>query len=265
MSPLRQRFIEELQLQRKAEKTVEAYVSAVAELALFHGRSPDQLSVEEVRKYLHHAIVERRLARSSVNQRICAIQFFFRHVLKRESSLVRVPLKGSGHVPDALGRNEVARLFHAARNQKHRALLMTTYGGGLRVSEVVRLRPEHILSDRMLIRIEQGKGHKDRHTLLSPRMLAELRDYWRAYRPRNWLFPGFRGDPLSVSSAQKIYQQAWRSAGLTHGTGIHSLRAGTAYLGPAVASTLPPARPDAVGCLEGRILEMGGGRAQVLV
>lgn len=224
MSPLRQRLIEELQLQRKAPKTIEAYVSAVAELSRYYQRSPDRLSLEEVRRYLHHLIVERKLARSSVNQKICGLRFFYGQVLRREWSGLRVALKGSGRIPDPLGRGEVAQLLATVRNPKHRVLLMVTYGGGFRVSEVVRLRPEQILSDRMLIRIVAGKGHQDRYTLLSPRMLQELRDYWRLCQPQEWLFPGRDGAHLGVESAQKVYKRAWRAARLTHGSGIHSLR-----------------------------------------
>ncbi len=144
MSPLRQRLIEELQLHRKADSTIEAYVAAVADLAKFFRRSPDQLEVANVRQYLHHLIVERRLARSTVNQRICGLRFFYSHVLQRPKCVPRVPLKGSGRIPDPLGRSVVAQLLAAADNPKHRVLLMITYGGGLRVSEVARLRPEQI-------------------------------------------------------------------------------------------------------------------------
>jgi len=166
MSPLRRRLIEELQLHRKAEATIEAYVAAVAELAKFAGRSPDRLEVADVRQYLHHLIVERHLARSTVNQRICGLRFFYGQVLQRPECVPRVPL----------------------------------------------------------IRINSAKGQKDRYTLLSVRMLAELRAYWRTYRPGEWLFPGIDGGPLSSDSAQKCYQRAWHAARLTHGSGIHTLR-----------------------------------------
>lgn len=225
MTPLRQQMIRELQLQRKSPATIEAYVAAVAHLAQFYHRSPDQLAVEQVRQFIHHLIVERKLSRDTVNQKICGIQFFYRYVLRQAEYSLRVPLKRSGYVPDPLGRGEVQRLFEAVRNRKHRLLLMTTYGGGFRCSEVVRLRPEHIISDRLLIRVVGAKGHKDRYTLLSPRLLDYLREYWREERPGAWLFPNRQtGEPLSSGTAQKIYVAAWRQAKLTHGSGIHSLR-----------------------------------------
>jgi site-specific recombinase XerD len=218
-------MIEAMQLRRMSPKTIEAYVAAIVDLSRFYGgRSPDRISLEEVRKYVHHAIVERRLSYSTVNQRVSAIQFFWRYVLGQECARLEIPAKSSGGVADPLGRGEVARLLEATTNRKHRVLLMTTYGGGFRVSEVVRLRPEHILSDRMLIRIVEAKGHRDRYTLLSPRMLEELRAYWREYRPGEWVFAGRHGNHLSISSAQMVYRRAWQAAGLTHGHGIHSLR-----------------------------------------
>jgi integrase len=117
------------------------------------------------------------------------------------------------------------RLFTSAANPRNRALLMTTYAAGLRVGEVVRLRLSDIESDRMLIRVNQGKGRKDRYTLLSARLLTELRTYWHLYRPALWLFTGHdRTQPLSIATAQKVSYRAKRSAGITHGKGIHTLR-----------------------------------------
>jgi site-specific recombinase XerD len=128
-------------------------------------------------------------------------------------------------LPEPLSRSEIAHLLDATSNTKHRVLLMTTYGGGLRVSELVRLKPRDIHSQRMLIRVEQGKGHKDRYTLLSPRLLEELRAYWRAYRPQTWLFEGSRaGRHLAVATAQRVFDRAKERAGVQHGRGIHCLR-----------------------------------------
>jgi site-specific recombinase XerD len=136
-----------------------------------------------------------------------------------------VPAKRSGKLPEPLSRGEISRLLEAARNPKHRVLLMTTYGGELRVSELVCLQPADIHSERMLIRINQGKGRKDRYTLLSPRLLEELRAYWRKYRPQRWLFEGAKaGCHLVVGTAQKIFEHAKERAGIQHGQGIHSLR-----------------------------------------
>lgn len=224
MTPLRQRMIRELQLQRKSRKTIEAYVTAVAQLAAYHKRPPDELSVEEVRDFIHWLIVDRKLASSSCNQKLVGIKFFYEHVLRRSIDLC-VPLKRSGRLPDPLGRGEVARLLEVIDNPKHRVMMMTTYAAGLRVSELVHLDVTDIRSDRMLLQVRHGKGDRDRYTLLSPRLLEELRDYWLRYRPSSWLFPGKKLDkPLSVSTPQRVFYRAKEKARIRHGHGIHSLR-----------------------------------------
>ena len=128
-------------------------------------------------------------------------------------------------MPRVLSVEELQRLFTSAKNPRHRALLMTTYAAGLRVSEVVRLKLTDIETDRLLLRIEQGKGHKDRYTLLSTRLLGELRAYWKLYRPPLWLFTGQdSAQPMPIGTAQKIYYHAQRAAGIIHGKGIQTLR-----------------------------------------
>jgi len=225
MTPLRQKMIHELQLHRKSPRTVEAYVTAVAQLAQHYGRSPDAISIEEVRDFLHYLITQRKVAFSTCNQKLAGIRFFYRLVLGQDGFSLRVPAKRSGRLPEPLSRSEIAGLLDATQNSKHRVLLMTAYGGGLRVSELVHLLPRDIHSQRMLIRVNQGKGRKDRYTLLSPRLLEELRAYWRQYRPRHWLFAGKDGSgPLPVATAQKIFSTAKQRAGVQHGHGIHSLR-----------------------------------------
>ena len=224
MSPLRQRMIRELELKRRPEKTIKAYVRAVADLSRYVGRSPERIEVEEIRDFLHYLITERKVAFSTCNQKMCGIRFFYREVLGREVEL-RVPARRSGRLPEPLSRQEIERLLEAARNPKHRVIVMTAYATGLRVGELVKLRLEDIHSDRMLIRVNQGKGRKDRYTLLSPRLLDELRQYWRAYRPRPWLFLNRKGDDhLPEGTAQGAYDTLKERAGVIHGHGIHSLR-----------------------------------------
>jgi integrase/recombinase XerD len=225
MTPLRQRLIREMQLQQLAPRTIEAYVTAVAGLARFYGRSPDQLQLEEIRSYLHHLIAERRLAASTSNGHAAAITFFYRHVLGQSSFDLRVRRRCSGKLPEIYSQEELVRLFQAARPRLHRVLLMTTYATGLRVSELIHLQPIHIHSERLLIRVEQGKGRKDRYTLLSPQLLQELRDYWKEYQPGEWLFPNRkRTTAMCRGTAQHIFYAAKRRAGLQRGQGIHTLR-----------------------------------------
>lgn len=198
-----------------------------ADLARYHHRSPDQLTDGDVQKYVRHLIEERQFAWSSCRVTVCALRFFFEVTLGRKRSDFSIPLpKGGQKLPHILSREEVARLLDGVENLRHRVLLMTAYAGGLRVSEVARLRVADIDSKRMLVRIEQGKGRKDRYTLLSQRLLEELRLYYRVYRPTEWLFPQRRNHdaPMDTTSVLRIYYAAKERAGITKRGGVHALR-----------------------------------------
>ena len=226
MGVLRTRMEQDLLVRGRSAKTRDGYLRVVAGLAKYYRRSPDQLSEREVQQYLVHLIQERKLAWSSCRVAVCALRFFYETTLGRARLTFSVPLpKGAQKLPEILSREEVARLLASVANRKHRTLLMVTYAGGLRVSEAVHLRARDIDSQRMLIRVEQGKGRKDRYTLLSQRLLEELRVYYRIYRPTEWLFPRRReAAPLSTSSAQRIYNAAKLRAGIHKQGSIHSLR-----------------------------------------
>jgi site-specific recombinase XerD len=225
MTPLRQRMIREMQLRQFSQRTIECYVAAVLGLAAFYRRSPDQLSLEDVRSYLHYLLVERKLAQSTCNLQAAAITFLYRQVLGQKTFELGMRRKHSGKLPEVYSREELLRLFEAAANRRNRVFLMTTYAAGLRLNEVRHLKPLHIQSQRMLIRVEQGKGQKDRYTLLSPQLLQELRQYWKEYRPGEWLFPNRQGTaPVLRGTAQRIFYGAKRRAGLKRGRGIHTLR-----------------------------------------
>jgi site-specific recombinase XerD len=184
----------------------------------------DRISREEVRTFIHHAVFERKLAWSMVNHKLSAIQFFYRHVLGKQINL-RIPSKRTGRLPEPLSRQEVARLLDATDDRRNRVMMMTTYAAGLRVSELVRLRPIDIHSERMLIRVNQGKGRKDRYTLLSPRLLHELRQYWREYRPQHWLFLNRDGtNHVPKYTPAKAFYRMKARADIIHGHGIHTLR-----------------------------------------
>ena len=194
-------------MQRLAPKTQKAYVTAVAGLAKFYQCPPDRLRPEQIRTYLHHLLVERHLAWSSCNQAAAGLKFFYTKTLGwNVLDLDLPPRTRPSQLPQILSIEELQRLFAHARNPRHRVLLMTTYAAGLRVGEVVRLKLTDIESERMLLRIEQGKGRKDRYTLLSARLLTELRAYWRLYRPAPWWFTGRDPQrPMPIGTAQKIY------------------------------------------------------------
>ena len=226
MSELRTRMIHDMALRRFSPRTQESYLGAVKGLAAYYRTPPDRLDPKQIQDYLLHLMVERELAWSSLNVAVCGLRFFSHTTLGWDPmDLVIPPRKRPSPLPEVLSVEEVERLLEAPTNPKHRAVLMTTYAAGLRVSEVVRLQIRDIESERMMIRVEKGKGQKDRYTVLSERLLGELRAYYRKCRPRTWLFPGQDPDrPLSVSSAQRAYAQAKQRAGITRGRGIHALR-----------------------------------------
>ncbi len=227
MGALRKRMEADMLVRGMSPRTRESYVASVAGLAKFYNRSPDKVSEDQVQRYLLHLIEERRLAWSSVNVAASALKFFYRVSLKRKEAEFSIPgPRQPQRLPQILSPEEVMQLIEAASNPKHRALLLTTYAAGLRLSEVCRLRVSDIDSGRMTLRIEQGKGAKDRYALLSPRLLKELRTYWLAYRPKDWLFPNARDGEraLGEHTLHRIFHRAKDKAGITKRGGIHSLR-----------------------------------------
>jgi integrase/recombinase XerD len=225
MTPLRRRMIEDMRLRNLANRTIDTYVDRVAAFARHFGTSPEHLGSEHIRAYLLH-LVEQGASWAQFNQTRSALRFLYRTTLKRgwvDDGVVCV--KTPRKLPVVLSLDEVARLFAAIGNLKHRAILMTAYAAGLRLSEVAALRVEDIDSRRMVIRVRQGKGHKDREVMLSPRLLDLLRRYWLAFQPRGYLFPGGHPDrPISHSAVQRICKAAVRASGLTKHISPHSLR-----------------------------------------
>ena len=226
MGTLRKQMDADLVVRGMAIRTREAYLGAVAGLAKHYGRRPDRIGEQEVQKYLLHLIEERKLAWSSCNIVAQGLKFFYRTTLKRSEAQFVIPrARQPQKLPQILSREEVAALIGSTLNLKHRAILMIAYGAGLRLNEICHLKVADIDSDRMTIRVEQGKGAKDRYTLLSPRLLTELRWYWRAYRPKQWLFT--RKDPsrpIADATVHRIYHAAKTRAGIAKSGGIHSLR-----------------------------------------
>jgi site-specific recombinase XerD len=191
------------------------------------GKAVDTAGPEEVTAYQRHLVTERRVGFSSFNQATCALRFFYRHCLGRtEFEIPRMPYQPKRRtLPEILSPEEVAAIFDACHNLKHKTLLMTSYSGGLRLGETLALLPSDIDSARMMIRIEQGKGRKDRYVMLSPTLLGRLRSYWKTFRPVRWLFEGrVKGQPLSPSTAEKIFTHAAGRAGIHKGVSFHSLR-----------------------------------------
>ncbi len=224
MGALRTRMIEEMKLRNFSPRTQQSYLSAMIGLVKHYRRSPDQLTQEEIRAYLVH-LEKRGLSPSSRNVAISGMKFFYHQMLSwNDKQLFIAPRKRSWQLPEVLGQKEVERLLLATAKQRDRCLLMTAYATGLRVSELVRLKVSAIDSERMMVRVEQGKGRKDRYTILSARLLTELRSYWKEHRSPIYLFPNRKGGPISIDYAQRIYNLAKQKAQIHKGKGIHTLR-----------------------------------------
>jgi site-specific recombinase XerD len=212
-SELRTKLIAEMNLHGLAANTKRGYVMSVKGLAGYYKESPETLTDEQIRAYFGHLLEERKLTMSSCRRYLTGLIFFYRHVCQREvkDRFGLPPWRGEKKLPIVLSIEEVTRLLSCIENLKHRVLLKTIYSGGFRVSEAVRLEPHHIESDpsRMLIRVDQGKGKKDRYTVLSKNLLKELRLYWEKYQPEKWLFPGYGADKhLSTTAASQIFYSA---------------------------------------------------------
>ncbi len=226
MSALREAVLLQMRLRGLAPKTVEGYIHAMEQLWAFHRRPLERLSCEQVQHFLDEIIRVRKLAWSTVNVYFSAYRFLYEQVLKRPAREFSIPRRGrSGTRPGVLSPAEVERLIGAPRSVKHRALLAMTYGSGLRVSEVVRVRLADVDRGRMMLRVEQGKGRKDRYSVLSARALKLLEDLWRRDRPAEFFFTGQDGvRPISTATAQAVYYAALKRSGVRRVGGIHVLR-----------------------------------------
>ena len=230
MTRLRQMMLEELQRRNYAKSTVEAYTSALRDFAKYFHKPPDQLGPEHIRQFQLHLLRDRKLAASTVKQRMAAVQFFFVRTLKRAYLREDFPYpKVPRRLPEILSQEEVARLIDSASNLSHRAILMTLYSTGMRRSELVRLKVGDVDSRRMVIHVRQGKGSKDRDVPLSQKLLETLREYWRCVKPETYLFPGQPGKrgsdvPLTAKAVWHACHGAVRRAGIQKRISPHSLR-----------------------------------------
>jgi len=226
MTPLRQRMLEDLRVRNYSPRTQATYIQHVARFAAYFGKSPDELTKEDIRSYLVHLVQAKRVSWSWFNQAVCALRFLYRVTLDRGDIVPHIPYpRTSKKLPTVLSAEEVARLLGAVRNPKHRAVLSTIYAAGLRISEALALKVSAIDSERMVITVRQGKGRKDRTVMLSPQLLEMLRSYARQARPRDWLFPGRRGgQPLHATAVQRACAEARATAGLGKHATVHTLR-----------------------------------------
>lgn len=225
MSPLRRRMIEDMTIRKFAPKTQHDYVQRVKDFAAFLGRSPDLASFEDVRRYQLH-LATRGVGVPTINQTVSTLRFFFkvtlrRHEIVEHTHFIHEPRK----LPVVLSVEEVARLLDAAPGLKYKAALSVAYAAGLRANEVVSLKISDIDSKRMIIRVEQGKGGKDRNVMLSPSLLALLRAWWKAARPQGWLFPGRDpAQPMTTRQLNRACHAAAQMAEINKRVSLHTLR-----------------------------------------
>lgn len=226
MTPLRQRMIDDMQVRNLAPATQRNYIHYVYEFAKYFGLSPDRLGADQIKEFQLHLLHQRQLSAQSVNQYISAVKFLYRITLEKDWADQKFPRVRVPHrLPVVLSGEEVLLLLAHVPSLKYRAALMTCYGAGLRVAEATRLQVTDIDSQRMLIRVEQGKGKKDRYAMLSPRLLTVLRTWWKAARPQDWLFPSWRtGHHMSAASLQTACRDARYSSGIPKTVTVHTLR-----------------------------------------
>jgi integrase/recombinase XerD len=226
MTPLRRRMIDDMALRNFTRQTIESYVQCAARFARHFKSSPEHLGPEDVRAYLVHFVQQCHVSLSYYKQTRSALRFLYRVTLGCDDVPDAIPpVKQPRTLPVVLSPDEVTRFFAAIRNIKHRAILMTAYASGLRVSKATQLQVSDIDSQRNVIRVRQGKGRKDRYVMLSPRLLEALRAYWKAVRPQGALFPGaIPGQPITTGSVKKVCQRARLAAGLGKSITAHTLR-----------------------------------------
>ncbi len=224
-SPLRRRMIEDMTIRKFAPKTQHDYVQRVKNFAAFLGRSPDTASFEDVRRYQLH-LAESGVGVPTLNQTVSTLRFFFRVTLRRHDIVEHTHFIHEPHkLPVVLSPEEVARLLGAAPGLKYKAALSVAYGAGLRAAEVISLKVSDIDSKRMIIRVEQGKGGKDRNVMLSPVLLDLLRTWWKAARPQGWLFPGRDpAQPMTTRQLNRACHAAAQMAEINKRVSLHTLR-----------------------------------------
>jgi integrase/recombinase XerD len=225
LSPLRRRMIEDMTVRNLSPATQRSYIYAVAKFSQYFGRSPDRLDMEAVRAY-QVQLVTQGISWPALNQTVCALRFFYGVTLGRSDLPERIPYaREPRKLPLVLSADEVVRFLEAVPGLKSRTALTTAYAAGLRASEAVRLKVSDIDSGRMMIRIEEGKGGKDRYAMLSPQLLTILRGYWRLVKPGQWLFPGRdESRPIDSQVLHAACRSAYKAAGLAKRVTVHTLR-----------------------------------------
>ena len=226
MTPLRQRMLEDMGIRNFAANTQRSYLQYVSAFARHFHRSPDELGPEQVRAFQVHLSKTRQLTPGTLTVATAALRFLYKVTLKQDWAVDDIPMpKKPFKLPVILSPDEVAHFLESVGNVKHRTIFMAAYAAGLRISEATHLKVTDIDSQRMVLRVEQGKGLKDRYVMLSPRLLEELRSYWKIARPKTWLFSGDTpGQPITTGAVRHACQRAHRISGIAKPITTHSLR-----------------------------------------
>lgn len=208
MGEFRNKMLQKMELKNFSPRTIEVYLYHMEKLVKYYRKSPDKISYEEIESHLHNLLIQ-KASSSAMAQAYSAVKYFYCEVMDRDWKLSKIPRpKTEKKLPVILSAEEVKRIIDLVRNRRSRIILMTLYSGGMRLKEATHLKIKDIDSKRMEIRIEQGKGKKDRYTILSKVLLKELRKYYRTYKPKDWLFPGRNNKPVSETTIQRAFGEA---------------------------------------------------------
>lgn len=226
MTPLRQRMVDDLRVRNYSPRTIDMYVHCVSQFARHFGKSPDKLGPEHIREYQTFLVNTRKASWALFNVAVCALRFFYKYTLGKPWIIEHIPFpKQEKKLPVVLSPEELATFFQAVPNLKHRTVLKTMYGSGVRIAEALALQLDDIDSSRRLIRVQQGKGRRDRYTILPPTLLEGLREYWKSSRSRPWLFTGQTPQqPLTQSAMHKAVRRGRKKARLTKRITTHTMR-----------------------------------------
>lgn len=226
MGKLKDKMTKDMELKNLSERTIETYLKCVKNFVNHYGKSPEDMDHDNIRDFLYYLLKEKNCSQATISQHYSALKFFYQTTLGKNWDISKIPRsRRIKKLPVVLSKEEVWAILGKLQNLKHRAILMTIYSGGLRLGEAIKLKVSDIDSERMMIRVCQGKGNKDRYTLLGKRTLKELRIYWEGYRPRNWLFPSRSQDhPIGPSSVQKAFNVALLKTRIQKKASVHTLR-----------------------------------------
>lgn len=226
MGVLKDKMKKDMELKNLSERTIVTYLNCVRNFVRHYGKSPEEMGHNAIRDYLYYLLKEKNASQATISQHYSALKFFYQTTLGRDWDALKIPRsRRDKKLPVVLSKGEVGAVLDKVQKLKYRAILMTIYSGGLRLGEAIHLKVSDIDSQRMLIRVSQGKGHKDRYTLLGKRTLEILRAYWKLYRPKDWLFPSTRPEePLGPSSVQKAFQEALNRTKIQKKVCVHTLR-----------------------------------------